>query len=61
MGVIFALFHARGTLAWVNDLLSKLVIGVSNCAQHSLSSRGENSTGPICLNIFVPQVLVFWL
>ena len=30
---MFAFFHARGTLACVNDLLNKLVIGVSSCTQ----------------------------
>ena len=43
---MFAYFHARDSLTCVNDLLNKLIIGVSNCAQHSLSSRGEVSSGP---------------
>ena len=32
MGFMFVLFHTRGTLAWVNDLLNKPVIGDSICA-----------------------------
>ena len=67
MGVMFALFHARGTLACVIDLLNKLVTGVSSWAQHSLSSRVEISSRPTDLfiyylnqsfvNIYEPHVL----
>ena len=42
---MFALFHSRGILALVNDLLNKRVIGVSNCAQYSLNNSGEVSLG----------------